>query len=792
MKTRHIRSSSLCALGTLILFFQGCGTVQPGTGAGGQQSAAPASWQTTETLWESFDTESGWTSAKGAVSTSLTELGRIEAKVISSVHTEGTGALEADLEITGTATALFFRDLDPAEDWSKIDGLEVDIVNRCAARLLVSFFVETGADRRMQSTSAFSVTAGSSGTLFFDFVNGLFRTGQGHGVAPLVGADSVRRVGFAITGLENPAGSVLFDNLRLIEGRGTAAPAPGAVGGQGGGISFLSIQENRNSLPVYGRFELDAALSFQPKNPYDPDEFSLDARFTAPSGKSFVVPAFWYIPFSREQRGSQAVIRPSGPGNWKVRFTPNETGRWKYRLVAGAAESDERSFESLPGDDGGYVRVSPRDGHYFEFERGGTFFPIGSNVAWYDQRGISAYDLWFGKMSGEGANYARLWFASWGFAQEWSDTGLGNYTARQRQAWEMDYVVDLAEQKGIYLMLCLLYHGAWSYGTNPEWDSNPYNAAAGGFLDAPAKFLSDPRAKKLFAQRLRYIVSRWGYSTHVFSWELWNEANLASGMISDPAWAPWLKETADEIRAMDFSRHMVSNSYNIDIAGDDPVWQPMDFVQTHAYSLFDWSSYIKRVTEDVRTHTDKPYFFGEFGISGGVPDWMGVHMHDGLWAGFFSGNAATAMLWWWDQYIEGNNLWGQYGTISDFLKSEDLAGYGLAAVPVEKKPGIRIYRLSGPDRTFVWIKDLHYTFQGFQDLAMEQGLENVVFPTIDGFEWQVPVESRPGTSGNWRVQLWDTQKGVIVSEQTMAAVDGALTIQVPSFSMDLAYKIIRK
>ncbi len=572
-----------------------------------------------------------------------------------------------------------------------------------------------------------------------------------------------------------------------------------------GPLSFKSISETEKSIPVYGRIEIGVGLSVEAANPYDPDEISVDALFVSPTGKKHAAPAFWYVPFSRRVSAGRASVSPAGGGGWRIRFAPPETGKWTYRISArmggtgSGVQSDERGFEAVGSPNPGYIRVSRRDPRYFEFGKGGTYFPIGSNVSWYDNRGTAAYDAWFGKMAEEGANFARIWFASWGFAQEWSDTGLGDYSERQRQAWELDYVLELAEEKGIYLMLCLLNHGAFSTGTDPEWASNPYSKAAGGFLDKPAQFLSDPRARELFKRRLRYTIARWGYSTNIFSWELWNEANLADGLTIDPAWPAWLSEMSGEIRAADLGRHMVGNSYNIPVPANDASWQSMDFVQEHKYGLGDWASYMKRQIDKARSESDKPFFFGEYGISGDVPDSEGIHLHDGLWGSFISGAAGTGMLWWWDQYIERNNLYRRFGGLSRFLAGEDLAGAGLKPAPLEKRTGIRIYRLGGPDRIFAWIRDSAYSFQGFQDMAIGAGLDGVVFAALDGFEWTVEVEAGTPDSGtgkaassSWRVELWDPQKGVRLSERVLMAINGALTIDVPSFSRDLAYKIIRK
>ena len=57
-----------------------------------------------------------------------------------------------------------------------------------------------------------------------------------------------------------------------------------------------------------------------------------------------------------------------------------------------------------------------------------------------------------------GGNFIRVWMAVWGFAIEWQDTGLGNYTARLGEAWLLDHVFNVCEHYGIVIQLCLNHH----------------------------------------------------------------------------------------------------------------------------------------------------------------------------------------------------------------------------------------------------------------------------------------------------------------------------------------------
>ena len=69
----------------------------------------------------------------------------------------------------------------------------------------------------------------------------------------------------------------------------------------------------------------------------------------------------------------------------------------------------------------------------------------------------------------------------------------------------LDHIVEAAEQTGIYLQLCLITRDAYM-GDLKDEQSAAYQQAT---VDAQ--------------NLLRYAVARWGYSTHVVTWEYFNE-----------------------------------------------------------------------------------------------------------------------------------------------------------------------------------------------------------------------------------------------------------------------------
>jgi hypothetical protein len=74
-----------------------------------------------------------------------------------------------------------------------------------------------------------------------------------------------------------------------------------------------------SALPRWRMLELDLETPIQSSNSFDPQQIDLAVRFTAPSGQTFDVPAFFY--------------RRADAQGWKARFTPSEEGRWRARAI---------------------------------------------------------------------------------------------------------------------------------------------------------------------------------------------------------------------------------------------------------------------------------------------------------------------------------------------------------------------------------------------------------------------------------------------------------------------------
>jgi len=551
----------------------------------------------------------------------------------------------------------------------------------------------------------------------------------------------------------------------------------------------------------YGLLELDLLTDVIPENPYDPDELDLRVEFTSPSGTVADVGAFWYQDFELP------YVTPKGEPGWKVRFTPTETGAWTAvaRVPARGMQSDPITFQVLPSDHPGFVRVHPENPRYFAFDNGDFFFPIGLNIAWWTGSGdaLTDYRKWMTPFAAHGGNLVRVWMADWSFAIEGNDTRLGDYDYRLRRAWMLDQIFAMAEGLGVYVDLVLLNCADYNNWQTNGWNLNPYNAARGGPLERPDQFVTDPTARAFLERKLNYIVNRWGYSPRLFAWEWWNEVNLTP--FSDEVLIPWLQDMTAYLRGRDVNRHLTTNSYAIkDLS---PTWDlpELDIIQKHEYSDQTGSpdrDLAERAAADFQrlasSAPPKPILLGEFGYGGedraGYVEKTGIHLHNGLWSTTFVGYAGSGLYWFWDIYVEPNRLWYHFRGLERFLEEVDLSGYEpFSPVRITGPNGAEGdavgLGLSGED-VLVWLRNDAYTVQASEEARARAGSPASFTYNPPSVEGQV-LRLHDMADGDYSVLWYDPQTGKWLEPAAATAEGDVLVISIPSFRRDLAAKIVR-
>ncbi|MBI2297533.1 MAG: hypothetical protein HYU66_01045, partial [Armatimonadetes bacterium] len=231
-------------------------------------------------------------------------------------------------------------------------------------------------------------------------------------------------------------------------------------------------------------------------------------------------------------------------------------------------------------------------------------------------------------------------------------------------------------------------------------------------------FFSNPEARRMWQNRLRYVIARWGYATHLLAWEFWNEINCVFGYAKrSQEMIDWSAAMGDYLHQHDPWNHLVVNSLG-SFELDDRLWKlpQLDFAQVHGYwhptlaaskdTGKDMGEMVPLWLTKIRDF-GKPALFAECGLVNdrwgpsplSAEDRDGVALHDMLWAGLAAGGCGTAMMWWHDNQVDKYDLYGQFTPVAKFAADVPWDTAGFRPVTAEASdPRVRALALLGRDR----------------------------------------------------------------------------------------------
>ena len=477
------------------------------------------------------------------------------------------------------------------------------------------------------------------------------------------------------------------------------------------GMGTLSLEPVDTEIRAgrCGEFRI-LGLGPLPGNPFDPEEILLDAVFADPAGKAVRIPAFWKQDFTRTLVDGKETLQPVGEPGWRVRYTPWEGGAHRCEFLLGqngaAPSPSGTSTVTVPAASTpprGYIRVEPRKKRFFQYSDGTPMPLLGGNLCWPGARGTHDYEDWLPAFADAGMNFTRLWMWPTAFGIEVLPGERLNYN--QSQAWRLDYVMGLAADKGVGVMLCIDYHGIFQdekdmWGGNDYWPTHPYNQTQGGPCATQNDFFTNPDARRLYEKRLRYLVGRYGAWPSLLCWEFFNEINNVYFKLKRNDVIQWHGDMADALHAMDPFRHPVTTSFG-GVFEDRKMWElpALDFTQYHLYCddvRGGTGVHIAETGQRFAERYGRPMVVGEFGATykndGRAVDPNDWCLRQGLWTGLLAGTAGTVMPWWWEG-LQTNNRYPLWTSLSNFIKD---TGFGGAAwhpaevlTPPESEPDRR-------------------------------------------------------------------------------------------------------
>ena len=634
-----------------------------GSGLKGPQDETPG----TLSLWEGFENgAAGWDKVSG-------EPLAVSAEPTPEQSSEGKNGLKLVFKsVTSSQKASFA--LERPMDWVRTRKVLLDIYNPGPSPLQVSLALATGPNWTWYESAMRFLASGWNRNVSFPLNEPVFKTeaSKWKNTAFLAGKKEIHRVILNVFGAGTQAvdSSVVLDNIRLEEAEAFEAARQAKPAAWNIVIDPLkyrqpairSVASLKKEVAFRSKYELAAEIDSFFDNPFDPDEIKVDAEISTPSGAVLNCPMFFYRDF--DDSGNPGKPVPKGTDRWLLRFAPDQPGEWSVVVTAknpaGTVRSGRVGF-SCTGKAGkaagGFVKP---DGRFFRLENGDAFVAVGMNVGWILPNDPGDYSSYFSKMAAEGCNWSRVWNTTWG-----GDALESGYARLDLASlWKFDRIFEAAESSGIAFQFVFDHHNVLS--DRGSWDSNPYNYNEGGPCSAPREFFTNAAARKTYRNKIRYLVSRFGYSRGLFAWEFWNEVDLTSGF-DETAVASWHQEMARYLRSIDVHHRPLTTSLSRPTGGG-MIWQlpEIDIVQTHLYTDDLWAG--AEAVCGLKRQYDKPHIIAEAGAATQTcddesSDKTGRRLIDAVWSAGLSekGCGATAMYWWWDCYVGKYGLYPVFG-----------------------------------------------------------------------------------------------------------------------------------
>jgi len=589
-----------------------------------------------------------------------------------------------------------------------------------------------------------------------------------------------------------------------------AAAAAPAAAAPGPAPRLLDLRVAAGPARTGARWSVEFTPSPWPTEPDQPEAFRADLIVTAPDGGETRLPAFHLQPMRESDGGDREIVEPAGAARFAARVRPAVAGIHRLRLEARwtggpplVATLPPLAVTGAAWDD--YLRVDRDDPRFFS--AGGRFvWPLGINLrsVWdlraqerlgtrlTPERGALAYRAYLERLAAAGGNAVEIWLSAWNLALEWNAQrapflGIGRFD--QANAWRLDRILDDCERLGIRVNLVVNNHGQGSDGTDPEWSSNPWNAANGGPLGRPGQLFTDARALAGQERLRRYLVARYGDSPAILGWKLWSEVNLTAGAREDVR--TWHAQAAARWRDLDHGRHPVTTHWSGDWRNADPAICALDGIgyicidAYHAPAAERGWMLADLLREGLHNQPRglarfaKPVLVTEFGgnwDAAPVPQLDAEH-RSGPWVALVCGYGGGPMLWWFE-WVDQQERWNAYTGIARFLRGEDLRGARAASLSLATSAGDGLWGgcWSRQGRRLGYLLDRAWGSagddnRGWDGITVEHGS-------------QVPA-------GPVTIEWWDPDRGEVVERRTWDHAGGPLTVTAPSFRRHLAFKLWR-
>lgn len=524
-----------------------------------------------------------------------------------------------------------------------------------------------------------------------------------------------------------------------------------------------------DTVGLYDKFEAGFNMKAEFVNPFNPDEIDINAIFIAPSGKQWSINGFYDYSFGTV---------------WKIRFSPNEEGLWKYNINVtdknGKTSINPRYFQVSKSAYNGPLRIASNH-RYLEHADGTGFYGVGfwynDGYAGFNSGRVEAAEL--DNLKKLGVNFISTYITP----LETIASGVGRYD--QNISGRIDELLKMCEERNMQLSLNLWFHAflsetVWG-GGNVRWYTNPYQQ-----ITAAKDFYRSKEAWDYQEKLYRYFIARYAYSRSLATWFIVDEVNGTEGWASgDSAMAfNWAKKVHEYFKKNDPYQHLTTGTRS---GGVKEYWhegyQTFDMA---AREIYEAQGFPMNRTGTMDTITDqplaqsyktyggeidklwdsynKPAIIGESGwdhtfYEPGMPGYLALY-HNALWACLGSGAAMSPFWWAYSGLLNDNMVTSQltgFRNFTDQIQFAKLTNLSKANITVSKGDG---FAIKSNEMIFGWVGNP----------ATDVAGKTV---TINGVN-----------AGKYSLKLYHTWRGQFLDTTQVTSTNGSISFTIPLLHMD--------
>lgn len=381
--------------------------------------------------------------------------------------------------------------------------------------------------------------------------------------------------------------------------------------------------------------------------------------------------------------------------------------------------------------------------------------------------------------------------------------------------YEYDKIIESAEANGVEIQAC---------SCSGPWFTWPMNIAQTSDAD-----WGNAWVLKSWERNFRYRAARWGYSTAILDWELFNEmgyivpdSNLyrffqaygAYQTATDPyghlrtdsqnsgATSPafWSSGGVDVANYHDY----LDNRYPASLTNDEA-----NFIYRFAWCLravgFSGNRTGSPVCADpgigdgtVWTGSLKPWVWGEIGVgadgtAGNKGEAGSRFLHNKVWAGLFSPLGTVPLEWWWNReditatnaklastksakaFFTGVDYDGSNFTY--LMTPEDAAAINYMGETVSATDSVaRVYAMRRADKkaAYLWVQNRNHIWSN-------TAVPAAISPTIS--------IGNLLNGDTYKIEVWNTATGTVIETTNQMPSNGVISVALADITDDVAVKI---